>query len=34
MPITTIKTIAMHALWPIAVRAAIAHGRIRDFLGV
>jgi glycine/D-amino acid oxidase-like deaminating enzyme len=34
MPITTIKTIGMHALWPIAVRAAIAHGRIRDFLGV
>jgi len=34
MPITIIKTIGMHALWPIAVRAAIAHGRIRDFLGV
>jgi glycine/D-amino acid oxidase-like deaminating enzyme len=34
MPMTAIKTIPMHALWPIAVRAAIAHGRIRDLLGV
>jgi glycine/D-amino acid oxidase-like deaminating enzyme len=34
MPITTIKTIGLHALWPIAVCAAIAHGRVRDYLGV
>jgi glycine/D-amino acid oxidase-like deaminating enzyme len=34
MPITTIKTIGLHALWPIAVRAAIAHGWLRDYLGV
>ncbi len=34
MPVTTIKTIGLHALWPIAVRAAIAHGRLRDYWGV
>jgi glycine/D-amino acid oxidase-like deaminating enzyme len=34
MPIKTIRTIGLHALWPIAVRAAIAHGRLRDYLGV
>lgn len=34
MPITTIKTIGLHALWPIAVRAAVAHGRLSDYLGI
>jgi glycine/D-amino acid oxidase-like deaminating enzyme len=33
MPMTSIKPIAMHALWPLAVRAAIARGRVLDFLG-
>jgi glycine/D-amino acid oxidase-like deaminating enzyme len=33
MPITNMKTIALHALWPLAVRAVIARGRISDFLG-
>jgi glycine/D-amino acid oxidase-like deaminating enzyme len=33
MPITNLKTIALHPLWPIAVRAVIARGRISDFLG-
>lgn len=34
MPMTGIKTIAMHSLWPLAVRAAIARGRVQDFLGL
>jgi len=34
MPVTGIKTIPLHALWPVAVRAAILHGRVSDFLGV
>jgi hypothetical protein len=34
MPITGMKSIPLHALWPLAVRAAIAHGRLRDFLGI
>jgi len=34
MPITGVKPIALHAAWPLAVRAAIARGRISDFLGV
>jgi glycine/D-amino acid oxidase-like deaminating enzyme len=34
MPITGIKSIPLHALWPLAVRAAIAHGRLSDFLGI
>ncbi len=33
MPITSLKEIGMHALWPLAVRAAILRGRISDFLG-
>ena len=33
MPVTTLKTIALHALWPLAVRAAIARGRLSDYLG-
>ena len=34
MPITDLKTIGFHALWPIAVRAIIARGRLGDFWGV
>ena len=34
MPITDMKSIRLHAMWPLAVRAAIAHGRLRDFLGI
>ncbi len=34
MPITTMNTIALHSLWPVAVRAAIVQGRISDFLGM
>jgi len=33
MPITALKGIRLHALWPIAVRAAIWRGRIGDILG-
>jgi hypothetical protein len=34
MPITRLKSIPLHSLWPLAVRAAIAHGRVSDFLGL
>ncbi len=34
MPITDMKTIALHGLWPLGVRAAILRGRIADFLGI
>jgi len=34
MPISGLKPIRLHALWPLAVRAAIAHGRLSDFLGL
>jgi glycine/D-amino acid oxidase-like deaminating enzyme len=34
MPITDMKSIRLHAMWPLAVRAAIAHGRLSDFLGI
>jgi glycine/D-amino acid oxidase-like deaminating enzyme len=33
MPVTSMRTIPLHALWPIAVKAAIVHGRVSDFLG-
>ena len=33
MPITGVKPIALHALWPLAVRAAILRGRLTDLLG-
>jgi len=33
MPVSPVKPIALHALWPLAVRAAIARGRVSDFLG-
>ena len=34
MPITGMKRIRFHSMWKLGVRAAIAHGRLRDFLGV
>ncbi len=34
MPISGLKPIRLHGLWPLAVRAAIAHGRLSDFLGL
>jgi hypothetical protein len=34
MPITPVKPIRLHALWPLAVRAAIARGRLSDYLGI
>jgi len=34
MPITPLKPIPLHALWPLAVRAAIARGRLSDYLGI
>ena len=34
MPITALRRIPLHPFWPIAVKAAIAHGRITDLLGV
>jgi glycine/D-amino acid oxidase-like deaminating enzyme len=34
MPVTDMKSIPLHALWPVAVKAAIAHGRLHDFLGI
>jgi glycine/D-amino acid oxidase-like deaminating enzyme len=34
MPITGMKAIRLHALWPLAVRAAIARGRLEDSLGL
>jgi glycine/D-amino acid oxidase-like deaminating enzyme len=34
MPITGMKPIRFHPLWKLAVRAAIARGRITDFLGL
>ncbi len=33
MPVTDVRTIALHGLWPLGVRAAILRGRIADFLG-
>jgi glycine/D-amino acid oxidase-like deaminating enzyme len=34
MPVTAVRPIALHAAWPLAVRAAIARGRLADFLGL
>jgi glycine/D-amino acid oxidase-like deaminating enzyme len=34
MPITNIKTLRFHALWPLGVRAAILRGRLTDYLGI
>jgi glycine/D-amino acid oxidase-like deaminating enzyme len=33
MPITGMKGIPLHAFWPLAVRAAIAHARLSDYFG-
>jgi glycine/D-amino acid oxidase-like deaminating enzyme len=34
MPITGMKRIRLHSMWKLGVRAAIAHGRLTDFLGI
>jgi glycine/D-amino acid oxidase-like deaminating enzyme len=34
MPITGIKPMPLHALWPVAVTATVLTGRIRDRLGI
>jgi glycine/D-amino acid oxidase-like deaminating enzyme len=34
MPSSSMKPIGLHALWPLAVRAAIVRGRISDFFGL
>jgi glycine/D-amino acid oxidase-like deaminating enzyme len=34
MPITALKPIHFHALWPVAVKSAVLYGRIRDRLGL
>ena len=34
MPITSLKPIRFHALWPVAVKSVVLYGRIRDRLGL
>jgi hypothetical protein len=34
MPVTDMKTIAFHPLWPAGVKAAILYKRLGDFLGL
>jgi glycine/D-amino acid oxidase-like deaminating enzyme len=34
MPITPLKPIRFHALWPVAVKTLVLYGRIRDRLGL
>ena len=34
LPVTAVKSIGFHGLWPLAVRAAILRGRITDRLGL
>jgi glycine/D-amino acid oxidase-like deaminating enzyme len=34
MPITSLKTIGLHALWPLVVRGAVLRGRVSDFFGL
>jgi glycine/D-amino acid oxidase-like deaminating enzyme len=34
MPVTDMKTIALHAFWPAGVKAAILYKRVSDFLGL
>jgi glycine/D-amino acid oxidase-like deaminating enzyme len=34
MPISSMKPMALHALWPLAVRAAILRGRVSDSFGL
>jgi glycine/D-amino acid oxidase-like deaminating enzyme len=33
LPVTAIRPIRFHAAWPVAVRAAVLAGRLRDRLG-
>jgi glycine/D-amino acid oxidase-like deaminating enzyme len=33
LPVSPIRPIPLHGLWPLAVKAAVAHGRISDCLG-
>jgi glycine/D-amino acid oxidase-like deaminating enzyme len=34
MPLTPVVPIPLHVCWPVAVKAAILSGRVRDFLGI
>jgi glycine/D-amino acid oxidase-like deaminating enzyme len=34
MPVTDLKTIALHPFWPVGVKAAILYGRAKDYLGL
>lgn len=34
MPITSLRPIRLHALWPVAVKSVVLYGRIRDRLGL
>jgi glycine/D-amino acid oxidase-like deaminating enzyme len=34
LPVVSLKTIRFHALWPLAVRSAVLHGRLMDSLGL
>ncbi|HZE51732.1 MAG TPA: FAD-binding oxidoreductase [Bradyrhizobium sp.] len=34
MPITAVKPIRFHALWPVAAKSVVLYGRIRDRLGL
>ena len=34
MPVTTLKPIRFHALWPVAVKSVVLYGRIRDRAGL
>jgi len=34
MPLTPLAPIPLHAFWPVAVKAAILSGRVRDFFGI
>jgi glycine/D-amino acid oxidase-like deaminating enzyme len=34
MPITSLRPIRFHALWPVAVKSVVLYGRIRDRLGL
>lgn len=34
MPVTNIREIPFHGLWPHAVRLRVTYGRVRDFLGL
>jgi glycine/D-amino acid oxidase-like deaminating enzyme len=34
MPITRLRPIRFHALWPVAVNSVVLYGQIRDRLGL